>query len=40
MLVMHLYIRGIDVGHVFVLLVSMLVIHFCVRGSMLVIYLC
>jgi hypothetical protein len=31
MLVMYLFARGIDVGHVFVLVVSMLVIYLCVR---------
>jgi hypothetical protein len=40
MLVMYLCARGIDVGHVFVLVVSILIIHLCVRGTMLVIYLC
>jgi hypothetical protein len=52
MLVMHLCVRGVDVGHVFmcygyrgwscicVLRVSMLVMYVCVWVSMLVVYLC
>jgi uncharacterized membrane protein len=52
LLVMYLCARGIDVGHLFlykgyrcwsclyVLGVSMLVMYFCVWGSMLVLYLC
>jgi hypothetical protein len=40
MLVMHLCVRGVDVGHVFVLGVSMLLMNLFVRVSMLVFYLC